>query len=338
MTILNLMLGKKRGGLEQAALDYAQGLAHAGIPALTVHAPTAWIDAPLVNAALPHETLTVRGNWDILAAWQLRALARRSNATAILCHGNRAVAIALKALKGRIPVIAVAHNYSTRRFTKADACFAVTAHVKEHLATTGATNITVIPNVVRLPAEVMRPGFRTPPVIGSMGRFVAIKGFKTYIEALSLLRARGVAFRAVLGGDGEEAEALSELITRYGLQDQVSLTGWVSNKPAFFESLDIFVLPSLKEAFGLALVEAMSYQLPVISTDANGPREIIHHEVDGLIVPRKDPEKLADAIARLIAAPALAEKLGQEGAKLVAREYTLDAMAARLKTALAGLI
>lgn len=338
MTVLNIMLGKKRGGLEQAALDYAQALALADIQALTIISSGAWLGAQLASANVAFEALASRGNWDVLAAWRLRAIAKRSNATAIICHGNRAISITLRALKGRIPVIAVAHNYSTRRFTKADACFAITQHLKEHLATQGATNISLMPNMVRLPDAATRPAFRSPPIIGSMGRFVGKKGFKFFIESLSILRARGVEFRALLGGEGAEADALAELITRYQLQDIVTLSGWVHNKTAFFASLDMFVLPSSMEAFGIVLIEAMSHGVPVISTDAEGPREILHHEADGILVPRGDREKLADAMVALITNPARAEKLGSEGAKLVAQEYTMQAMANRLKIALAALI
>ena len=338
MTILNLMLGKKRGGLEQAALDYAEALKLANIPALTVASPGAWVAAQLASANVAHESLTNYGNWDRLAAWRLRMIAKRTNATAIICHGNRAVAIALRALSGHIPVIAVAHNYSTRRFAKADMCFAITQHVKDHLMQGGAKTILVMPNMVRLPETTARPAFRTPPVIGSMGRFVAKKGFNHYIEALSVLRARGVAFSAILGGEGEEAEALAELITRYQLQDVVTLSGWVQNKAAFFAGIDIFVLPSLHEPFGIVLIEAMSHGLPVISTASEGPREIMHDGSDGVLTPIGDREKLADAMQRLIADPALAASLGSAGAALVTKEYSMQAMAGRLKNALAALI
>ena len=338
MTILNLMLGKKRGGLEQAALDYAESLAMAGLPALTIVSPGAWIEPQLANAKVAHESLIARGNWDLFAVLRLRALAKRTQATSVICHGNRAISLALQALSGRIPVIAVAHNYSTRRFAKADACFAITRHLKEHLATNGAQNIFIMPNMVRLPEARERPHFRTPPVLGSMGRFVAKKGFKHYIEALSILRGRGVAFRAILGGEGEEGEAIAELITRYQLQDVVTLTGWVQNKAAFFDALDIFVLPSMMEAFGIVLIEAMSYGIPVVSTEAHGPREIIHQGVDGILFQSGDREAMADAMEQLVTDPARAGAIGRAGAALVAREYTMHAMADRLKAALAAYI
>lgn len=336
MTIINLMLGKHRGGLEQAALDYAQALAQAGIPALSVIAPGAWVEAPMVAAGVAHESLRTHGRFDLFAAHRLRTLARRSAATAVICHGNRALSLALRAFSaaGAPKVIAVAHNYKTKRFRKADACFAITEHLAQHLQMAGAKNIHRMPNMVRITPPTLRPAFRLTPVVGSMGRFVTKKGFQHFIEALSLLRARGIAFTALLGGDGEDAAHIDALIARYRLEGYVNRIGWVQNKAEFFESLDIFVLPSLHEPFGIVLIEAMNHGAPVISTDAEGPREIIHPGVDGLLVPKANPEALADALAALLADPARAAALGEAGRRLVAREYSMEAMAGRLQTAL----
>lgn len=340
MTILNLMLGTKRGGLEQAALDYAQSLAHAGIPALSVISPSAWVEAPMVAAKVPHQSLRNHGRFDFFARMQLRALAKKANATAIICHGNRALSLALWAFNGPNwpAVIAVAHNYRTRRFARARHCFAITEHLAAHLKSASVSSISLMPNMVRIAAPAAREPFRSPPVIGTMGRFVAKKGFIHFIEALAVLRSRGIAFSAVLGGDGEESAAIDERIARYGLKDHIERVGWVQNKSAFFAGLDIFVLPSLHEPFGIVLIEAMSHAVPTISTDSEGPREIIQHGVDGILTPRADPEKLADAIAQLLANPERAKALGAAGAAIVAKEYSMDAMARRLQSALSPYI
>lgn len=338
MSVLNLMLGKGRGGLEQAAVDYAEALQLARIPTLTVISPTAWVAATLASSNLPHQSLKSRGAWDWLAALRLRALARRSNTRVVLCHGNRALSIALKAFKGRIPVIAVAHNESIKRFHQADACFAITQHLVRQLQTAGARQVTLLPNMVRIGEANERPAFRTPPVIGSLGRLVPIKGIRTLIDALAILKQRGIAFHAIIGGDGEEREALQQLVLHYGLHNHVRFLGWVQQKRAFFESIDLFVLPSQREAFGLALVEAMSEAVPVIATDAPGPKEIIHHGTDGLLVPIGRPGALADAIAQLIHDPAQATRLGHAARIRVTQEYSLNAMTTRLQAALAPYI
>lgn len=340
MTILNLMLGIKRGGLEQAALDYAESLANAGIPALSIISPNAWVEAPMVAAKVAHQSLRNHGRFDFFARMRLRVLAKKTNATAVICHGNRALTLALWAFNGPEwpKVIAVAHNYKTKRFTKANHCLAITEHLATHLKSVGVSNISLMPNMVRIGAAAQREPFRTPPVIGTMGRFVAKKGFIHFIEALAVLHSRGIAFKAVLGGDGEESDAINERITRYGLESSIERVGWVQNKSAFFASLDIFVLPSLHEPFGIVLIEAMSHAVPTISTDAEGPSEIIHHGVDGILTPRADPEKLANAIAQLMANPVRAATLGAAGADMVAKEYSMNAMAQRLQSALSPYI
>ncbi len=337
MTILNLMLGKERGGLEQAALDYAEALALAQIPARTVISPGAWVEAPLVAAQVAHESLTNRGRWDMLAPLRLQAMASRTQAQAIICHGNRALTLALRAFgrRGARPdIIAVAHNYSTRRFARADRCFAITQHLATHLEAGGARHITPMPNMVRIHPPTPRPEWRTPPVIGSMGRFVAKKGFATYIEALALLRTRGVPFRAVLGGDGDGAAEIDALIARHQLGDQLQRIGWVKDKTAFFDSIDLFALPSLHEPFGIVLIEAMSHSVPTLSTDAEGPSEILRPGENGLLVPKHNPAAMAEALAQLLTDPARATSLGASARHHVATHYSMEAMAHRLTAAL----
>jgi len=340
MTILNLMLGKARGGLEQAALDYAEALAAARIPALSVITPAAWVEAPMVAAGVAHESLPNIARWDPLAVWRLRRLAKRTQATAIICHGNRALTLALlafgpqskKALTPR--VIAVAHNYHIRRFARADLCLAITDHLALHLREHGARNITPMPNMVRIPELPPRPAFRTPPVIGAMGRFVAKKRFALYIEALAILKSRGVAFKAVLGGDGEESDAVDALIKTHQLEDHLTRIGWVRDKTAFFSDIDIFALPSQHEPFGIVLIEAMAYGVPVVTTDAEGPSEIVNHGVDAFLTPRGDAVAMADALQRLITHESVARAMAAAARTKVARDYSLAAMATRLQMAL----
>ena len=334
MTILNLMLGRKRGGLEQAALDYAEALALARVPSLTVISPQAWIEAPLVAAGMPHQSLANFGYWDIFAAHRLGQLAKKTRASAIICHGNRALGIALRGLKGTVPIIPVAHGYSTDRFIHADRAFAITEDIARHLAAVGVKTITAMPNMVRLPALAPRPPRRQPPVIGAMGRLVGKKGFDVYLDALAILKSRGIPFCAILGGDGKETPSLAARIAQHGLEQHVTLLGWVKDKAAFFESIDLFVLPSRHEPFGIVLIEAMAHGVPVVTTDAEGPAEIATDNVTARIVPRDQPAAMADALAALLADPARATAMGEAGRTLAATEYSMERMATRLRDAL----
>lgn len=339
MTILNIMLGAKRGGLEQAAIDYAEAMHHAGIAHHTVVAPGGWAHQQIAALGLPHSTLKQRGGWDLLAAWRLTRLAKTSNAQALICVGNRALSLGLLACT-KAPKIAVAQNYKTRRFHKADACFAITRHAKETLEQKGIAPARVhfLPNMARVGDTPVRPALRTPPVIGSMGRFVAKKAFDVYLDALAQLKDRGIAFRAVLGGGGDDEAALRERIARLELEEHVALPGWVTDKHAFFAGIDIFVLPSHHEPFGIVFIEAMADGVPVLSTLSEGPREVLTTGTDGILTPLADATAMADGLEKMLANPAATQAMGMAGYQTVRTHYSLEAMAQRLKIALNTII
>lgn len=334
--IINLMLGRKRGGLEQAALDYAEALSLAGFEHHSIFAANSWAAEQAAAHHLPHHTLPHRGGWDVLAAWRLHRFAA-GRARAVICHGNRALSLALLS---RLPkVIAVAHNYKTRRFARADACFAITEHARAALASRlPAARVFLVPNMVRETGAAAHGTMGHPPVIGSMGRFVEKKAFPLLIEAWAMLRDRGVAFRGIIGGGGDEAEALQAAIAQHCLQDCVTLAGWVGNKAAFFAGLDLFVLPSHHEPFGIVLIEAMEAGLPVISTASEGPREIIRHHETGLLTPLGDAGALADAMQQWIAQPPHAARLAASGQQAVRTHYNPRAMAERLRHAIDAIL
>lgn len=339
MTVLNIMLGKKRGGLEQAGLDYAEALAHAGIPAITITSPKAWIREPLHAHSLQQKVLPNMGAWDVFASGRLRRYAQSVGASAIICHGNRACAIALRALSGHIPVIPVAHNYRGRAFTKADAIFCITDDVKRHWSSNAMANdrLVLMPNMARIPTAITRPHYRTPPVIGSLGRLAPVKGYDMFIDALALLKERGVNFRAVLGGDGEDGTKLKAQAKQLGLQDLLSFTGWVDDKAQFFYGMDIFVLSSRSEPFGIVLIEAMAHQTPIVSFAVEGPREIVG-DGEAVLVPPTDVNALANALQAVLANEVQARAMSDKARAKVEREYTIDAMARRLKDALPRII
>jgi glycosyltransferase involved in cell wall biosynthesis len=332
--ILNLMLGKKRGGIEQAVLDYAEALACANLPNHTVVATGSWAAQQCAARNIPYTELKQRSGWDLIAAWKLRRLLR--DAGAVICHGNRALSLALLT-HSRAKIIAVAHNYKTRRFQRADAVFAITHHAAETLQQAGmaAQRLHYMPNVAPAPATApQRPAFRTPPIIGSMGRFVAKKGFELYLDALAIVKQRGVAFHAQLGGAGEEEANVRAHCTQLGLDDCVTFTGWVESKEAFFSGIDVFVLPSHHEPFGIVMAEAMGAALPFISTASEGPREVITHGQDGWLTPLGNATALADAIIACLQNPAQAQQMGVRAHQAVLQNYSVNALATRLKNAL----
>ncbi|HEX4172279.1 MAG TPA: glycosyltransferase [Acetobacteraceae bacterium] len=329
---MNVMLGRGLGGLEQALLDYAVALTQRGHEVHTVIHPDAAL-RPALEARLgaPH-TLAHAGAWDPLAAARLHLLLRRLRPDISIAHGNRAVS--LLRLAGASPIGAVLGNYKINCSGLA-AAFCPTLDLKRHAAEQGMAPSCAyhVPYMVDVPPAPPQRGTRVPPVIGTLGRFVAKKGFDVFLAALGRLRSNGILFRAVLAGDGPERGALERLAADNGLRDVLNFPGWVTDKAEFFAGIDLFCLPSQHEPFGIVLIEAMAHAVPVVATDSEGPTEILCDGIDGLVVPRSDPGRMAQALGTLIADPAEAKRRAASAYRQVLLTYDVPRVGERIDDA-----
>jgi phosphatidylinositol alpha-1,6-mannosyltransferase len=159
------------------------------------------------------------------------------------------------------------------------------------------------------------------------GRFEPTKGVDVLVEALGVLGAR--APQTLIIGRGPEEQALRASIDTLGLADRVGLLPWMTHDELGQVLTDarLVVLPSRQENFSLAVLSAMAVGAPIISTRVGGTPEIIVHEETGLLVPPDQPERLAQAILRLLDDRDLARRLGQAGRRHVHQHLTWDAVA-----------
>ena len=128
------------------------------------------------------------------------------------------------------------------------------------------------------------------------------KGIGEYVEAAKILKSQGVQIEFLLAGDrdpGNPACIPAETIDEWVRQGLITSLGHVSDMATLYRSVDIVVLPSYREGLPKGLIEAAACALPLVTTDVPGCREVVTHEVDGLLVPVKNATALADAIARL---------------------------------------
>ncbi|MEA3407265.1 MAG: glycosyltransferase [Chloroflexota bacterium] len=154
---------------------------------------------------------------------------------------------------------------------------------------------------------------RAVPVILGCGRLTNQKGFAYLIKAVARIQDQ-IPARLVILGKGPLQAALNRLIHSLGLTDRIQLLGFQPNPYKFMARADLFVLSSLWEGLGLALIEAMACGAPVISTDCpSGPGEIITHGVNGLLVPPGDVEALSAAIRKVLSDQESADQLSREG-------------------------
>jgi glycosyltransferase involved in cell wall biosynthesis len=326
------MLSKGRGGLEQVLLDHGDALGRCGHDVHAVIHPEAAIRPALEARGATWHGLRHLGAWDMIAAMRLRLLLRQLRCDLYLAHGNRAMSLLRRA--GADPVITVLPNYKIN-CRGAAAVFYPTLDLKRYAEHQGVTEACLyhIPSMVDVPPSPPSRRRGQPPVIGAMGRFVAKKGFEVFIAALDHLRSRGVAFRAILAGDGPERTALERLATEHGLRDVLAFPGWSEDRPAFFAGIDVFCLPSHHEPFGIVLIEAMARAIPIVATDSEGPSEILCDGIHADLVPRGDTERMALALGGMIADPERADRLGANAYRHARETYDLPSVAARLDLA-----
>jgi glycosyltransferase involved in cell wall biosynthesis len=189
------------------------------------------------------------------------------------------------------------------------------------------------------PAQVadIRAKGRQHPILLFVGRLRYYKGLDDLLRAMALLRDTRAHLTATLliCGSGPMEAAWRALAQELGLTEQVHFLGDVPEEtlPALYHAADLYVLPanSRAEAFGVALLEAMAAGLPVISTEiGTGTSYVNIHGETGLIVPPRDPERLAQAIAILLNDPALRQRLGAQAQARVRAKFSQATMIERV--------
>ena len=158
-------------------------------------------------------------------------------------------------------------------------------------------------------------------LIGSFGRMVPEKGHRYLIDALSILRDEGIAVKCLLLGDGPLLPVLKRQVIANNLEDMCIFGGIRKDIEEIYPLLDMFILPSIREPFGLVLLEAMATGVPVVATESGGPNEFIESGKNGILVPSKNPEKLAESIKLLLKNRDQAEAIAKSGRDLVINEF-----------------
>jgi glycosyltransferase involved in cell wall biosynthesis len=141
------------------------------------------------------------------------------------------------------------------------------------------------------------------------------KGLSVLLKAMALLKAthKNHPFRLLIVGDGPAKAELQRVCAQLEIEQVVTFAGERSDVERILPLLDLFVLPSLSEGFGIAIVEAMAAGLPVVASDVGGIPEIVLHGLTGLLVPPGNPEALAQAIVQCMDDPQRRRRFGLQG-------------------------
>jgi len=297
-----------RGG-QESLLTLARGLRARGYRQSIVCPPSSVLAERAKSAGFPIAKLGLR------------------RADVVHAHGGRALTVAFRETFGsKVHRVVTRHvafrprNPWLHRMKYTWACegvIAVSDAVRRGLIETGVPSAKI--EVIHTGIEMPQPGQRNrftfgvkedDFVVGHMGAFTKEKGQDVAVAAAALLRESMPHARFVLAGDGI---LLNEIRRR--APETVKFPGFVADRAAFFGALDVFIMPSRSEAWGMAALEAMAHGVPVIASDVGGLPEIVEPDNGGWLVPAGDPVALARAIMESAASPHRLQEQGQKARK-----------------------
>ncbi len=165
-------------------------------------------------------------------------------------------------------------------------------------------------------------------LVGSVGRLVEQKDYPTQLRAFALAARAEPRLRMVLAGDGPLREAVERLLVELGIADRVVLLGHWARVPELLRAVDVFVLASKFEPYGVALLEAKCAGSAIVATSVNEIPTLVRDGATGLLVPPEDPESMARAFARLARDAGLRHALGEAALADARERHSIGAVAA----------
>jgi glycosyltransferase involved in cell wall biosynthesis len=267
--------------------------------------------------------LGARGVWDLRIAWRLSRLMRQERIDTVLSflvHAN-ALAAMMRVVHPRVRYLQSIQttqpwprwHWGVQRLVAAAAERVVVpspsvAAVARRWAGVANAKLAVVPNAIEMEefnggtgGSPVRPNHgraaHATPDIGFIGRLDPVKGIPDLLAAMALLPTE---VRLQIYGEGSERRRIQSEVARLGLSDRVVLHGAIIRPQEALAAIDLLVLPSEAEGFGLVLIEAMAAGVPVVATDVPGIRDVVRNGQTGLLVPVRSPAALAAAIARML--------------------------------------
>lgn len=270
------------------------------------------------------------------------------------CHGATTVAMFASRLAG-IPFSFTAHakdiyleelnpgDLLPRKMGRAKFVVTCTEANRRHLDGIKPPNAAVHTIYHGLDASLFSPAEEAGiavPLILSVGRIVEKKGFDYLVKACSIIRSHGRKFRClIVGGADKHSETIKRLITDLKMDDVIEMRPAVTQEELkrIYEQASLFALPCLilengdRDGIPNVLVESMAMKLPVVSTDISGIPELVQNGINGILVPTRNEEKLAEAISALLDDPQLRKRLGEAARTRVLDHFDSGANAIVLK-------
>lgn len=304
------------------------------------------------QAGIPVHCLEQKHGWDLRAFFRLRRLLKRIEPDILHCHLPYAgLAASVVRIFTHVPLVIYTEHgqidlYGRRATTvhrwslkKMDGIIgisdAVTKSVDVHVKLDSGTPMRTIPNGVNVTEssadenECMRGQLgisNGDRVVVSVANLRAEKRHEDLLHAAKAVLRTLPNTKFVLVGDGPRRPCLEQLVSQLGIANNVIFTGQTKLATKITACADVFAITSEYEGLGVAILEAMCLNVPVVATRVGGIPEIIDDEVNGLLVEPHSPESIAKKIVRLLTDPALSRRLSSIAKQNVGKNFSAERM------------
>jgi glycosyltransferase involved in cell wall biosynthesis len=337
-----------RGGQQQTLLTVL-GLRERGHRAVLVAHPQGELRAR-ASEGMDLVALAPRNEIDLAAAWKLSRVLRQYAPDVVHAHDPHAVAMAATALSfGAVspapPLVASrrvdfhlsGNSFSRWKYRQVTRFIAASGAIRDILVDDGVATSQVavvhdgidVARVQRLPALDAHVEFWLPhgvPLLVNVGALVGHKGQTHLLDAMPLVMREVPDAHLVILGEGELRAPLERQVKELHLERAVRMPGFRDDVLSLMKSADLFVMSSVTEGLGSAVLDAMAMGLAVVGTRAGGIPEVVVHGETGLLVPPGEPKPLAAAIVRLLKDPLLRAQYGHAGRARVEAQFGVGAL------------
>ena len=345
-----------RGGQNQVLLT-VNGLREIGQRAALVAHPNGELRRRAAEG-LDLIPLAPRMEMDLHAGWKLARVITRLKPDVIHAHDPHGIAMASLALSlsasnrnetptppalvaaRRVDFHMKGNSFARWKHRQVDCFIAASEAIRQMLLHDGVPaerTVTVhegidVEHVLAAPPVDVHAAFFLPhgsPVVGNVAALVPHKGQRHLIEAAHLVVQEVPDARFVILGEGELREHLERQVKDYHLEKHVKLPGFRIDVLGCLKQFDVFVMSSVTEGLGTALLDAMAASRPIVATSAGGIPEIVSDEGTGVLVPPRDHHAMARQIVRLLKDAELRRRFGEAGFARVRERFTVERMVAQ---------
>ncbi len=314
---LHIIGSKQAGGAERFFLRLVQQLHEHQQPVTVIVRSHSYVHQALADTGIPLYHLPFINIWDYWTRFNISRLIRRLRPQIVQTYMGRATRLTHNPNSDSVHIARLGGYYKIDGYYRhADAWIGNTREICTYLEQSGLPSERVfhignfVPEANSYSAEDRKAFLKqhnvpeSAQIVFALGRLTEKKGFADLLHAFAQLpeHLQNRPVFLMIAGDGPQSESLHNLCHKLNINSRVRWLGWLQDPGLAFSTADLFVCPSRHEPLGNVILEAWSYQVPVLSTDNQGATELITENHNGVLTPCQNPDMMAHQLQTLLQA------------------------------------